>query len=112
MEKRSEKRDIEVNQQFTALKEEIGVKTEASKKDMILSIAPMFEDIHERITKEIRRVILLDDQTRLQMKDAMVPTQMATEHESTIKNHGARIENMETEVHLLKTMIKKPEKTV
>ena len=63
-----DKRFEGVDQRFTALHTEIGTQTSALKKEMVLSIAPMFEEsserdrkIEERITNEIRRVIVLNE---------------------------------------------------
>ena len=53
-----------------------------------------------------------NEQLRLEMKDTMASTQMITEHESVIKDHGSRIENIETEVHTIKTVMKKLEQTI
>lgn len=77
----------------------------AIRKDVLQYVAPLFENIHDKLHKEIHGVRVLVEQLDKKFEDALMPTQMTTEHAVKIKDHAARIENLETNVSSLKTVL-------
>jgi hypothetical protein len=77
----------------------------AIRKDVLQYVAPLFENIHDKLHKEIHGVRVIIEQLDKKFEDALIPTQMTTEHAVKIKDHTSRIENIETDVSSLKTVL-------
>ena len=106
IDKRFERVDIQfqnINERF----ERVDVQFQSVDKrfaEVISSVASLFEDYHEKTTNQFRETRVLMEQIERRVTETMLPLQMLINNDEKIKNHGGRIEKLETEVQLLKTV--------
>lgn len=92
-----------VNEQFDAVNERFDVVNEQFKR--VDSEASAFRaDVNQRFDKvddQFRGIRVLIENLDKKFTDALMPSEMLTEHELKLKNHSERLEKVEIQVRVL-----------
>jgi len=77
-----------------------------TKQDMVDYIGPVFEDFTSRIDTKTHRLEVMMDATKREILSALETFSAASAKETTVKDHEARISDLETDMHGVKTVLR------